>query len=41
MGKELGEDAGEDFEQMVDELEGGAESDDAANGSDAGGEDDL
>ena len=39
MGKELGEDAGEDFEQMVDELEGGA-MDDAASDPDAAGEDD-
>jgi putative FmdB family regulatory protein len=38
MGKELGEDAGEDFEQMVEELEQG-DADDAA--ADAGGEDDL
>ena len=40
MGKELGEDAGDDFEQMVDELEGDGATDDAANGSDAGDEDD-
>lgn len=40
MGKELGEDAGDDFEQMVDELEGDGATDDAANSSDAGDKDD-
>ena len=35
MGQELGDDAGDDFEQMVDELEA-----DTADTSDAGGEDD-
>jgi putative FmdB family regulatory protein len=35
MGKELGEDAGDDFEQMVDEMEADAPGDD----SDGGGED--
>lgn len=40
MGKELGEDAGNDFDEMVDELEaGGDDADDAP--ADGGGEDDL
>jgi len=38
MGKELGDDAGGDFEEMVDELEAGGGDDDA--GSAAGAEDD-
>lgn len=40
MGKELGDDAGDDFEQMVDELESG-DPGDGTDPSDAGGEDDL
>jgi putative FmdB family regulatory protein len=36
MGKELGDDAGEDFEEMVDDLEAGGGDDDLG---DAGGED--
>jgi putative FmdB family regulatory protein len=39
MGKELGDDAGEDFEEMVDELESG-DAGDPGDTSDAGGEDD-
>lgn len=38
MGKELGEDGGNDFAEMVDELEAGGGADD---GPDAGGEDDV
>src|SRR5881628_4057605 len=42
MGKELGEDAGDDFDQMVDELEAGdgAGEEDEGDG-DSGDEDDL
>lgn len=36
MGKELGEDGGEDFDAMVDEMEAGGDADDGG-----GGEDDL
>jgi putative FmdB family regulatory protein len=39
MGKELGEDAGDDFEEMVDDLE--RDGGDGTNDSDAGGEGDL
>jgi len=39
MGKELGEEAGEDFDGMVDELEAGGEPDDGSD--DAAGGDDL
>src|SRR5437879_2293817 len=39
MGKELGEDAGDDFDVMVDELEAGGEPDDGSD--DAAGGDDL
>ena len=38
MGKELGEDAGEDFEEMVDDLESGAAD---GNGGDADGGDEV
>lgn len=44
MGKELGDDAGDDFEQMVDEIECGGDGDDPAptdDTPDTGGEDDL
>jgi len=42
MGKELGDDAGDDFEEMVDELEaGGGDDDGPAGPDDTGGEDDL
>src|SRR5262245_36047278 len=42
MGKELGEDAGDDFDQMVDEMEAGGGADDGAGGDDtSGGEDDF
>src|SRR2546423_5360392 len=39
MGKELGEDAGDEFDEMVDELEGGEDTDEGGDGE--GGEDDL
>ena len=39
MGKELGEEAGDDFDEMVEDLEAGGEPDDG--GDDATGEDDL
>jgi hypothetical protein len=42
MGKELGEDvAGNDFDQMVDEMEAGGGLDDAAPQSPGGDDDDL
>ena len=42
MGKELGEDGGDDFDEMVDELEAGGDAEDGGEGEDsAGGEDDL
>jgi putative FmdB family regulatory protein len=40
MGKELGEDTGDDFDQMVDELEAGGDEEDGGDGSN-GGEDDV
>jgi putative FmdB family regulatory protein len=40
MGKELGEDAGNDFDEMVDELEAGG-GDDEDSGDTAGDEDDV
>ena len=40
MGKELGEDAGDDFDSMVDEMEAGGGSDED-DGGDLGGGDDL
>ena len=40
MGKELGEDAGDDFDEMVDELEAGGATT-TRDDADAGGEDDL
>lgn len=40
MGKELGDDAGQDFDEMVDELEAGGDED-GSDASDGGGEDDL
>jgi putative FmdB family regulatory protein len=41
MGKELGEDAGNDFDEMVDELEAGGGDDADAGGPDDAGEDDA
>jgi putative FmdB family regulatory protein len=40
MGKELGEDAGGDFDEMVDEMEAGGDEGDGDDGSSAG-EDDV
>jgi putative FmdB family regulatory protein len=39
MGKELGEDAGDDFEQMVDEMEAGGADDDGGDDLGSGGDD--
>jgi putative FmdB family regulatory protein len=41
MGKELGEDGGEDFEQMVDEMEAGGDGEADADDDPTGGEDDV
>jgi putative FmdB family regulatory protein len=40
MGKELGEDAGDDFDEMVDEIEAGG-GEDGESGDASGGEDEL
>lgn len=40
MGKELGEDAGGDFDEMIDEMEAGGDDGDADDGS-SSGEDDF
>jgi putative FmdB family regulatory protein len=40
MGKELGEDGGDDFDEMVDELEAGGGGDDEGDDTAGGGEDD-
>src|SRR5262245_15373251 len=41
MGHELGEDAGDDFDEMVDELESGGGAEDDDGDASAGGEDDF
>lgn len=41
MGKELGDDAGEDFDQMVDELEAGGDDEEPPDTGSSGDGDDL